>query len=129
MDLTTLDVWCKILTSPLRTAFVIRQAGGSTMTKTVKLTKTEAEVLRDAARHPKGRVYVQDWSRASHKWGGKGEGGGRRYHAAMCKLRDKGLLDGYRSSSNNGPSPLGFITIYSTEAVAFITESGRQAIR
>ena len=93
---------------------------------TTKLTKTQHEVLKEAASNPKGRVYVQAWSKGTN-------GGGNRKLEAMIKLADMGLLCDYAASHHQGiginqsawSNPL---TCYTTEAAATITEEGRKAL-
>jgi hypothetical protein len=98
-----------------------------------KLTRTQREVLEKAARHPKGRVYVQAWTQhTGSPFGGHQKSGGLRQYAAIRKLVEMGLLTDYRvshsSGCDRGQEWYGGQTIYSTEAVAFITEEGRKAL-
>lgn len=101
----------------------------TTTTKAIKLTKTQKEVLAKAAERSNGRVYVQAWSQRCRR---SVKGGGRRQHDAMIKLVEMGLLSDLRQSHNSGYAPGGEWNngnkIYSTEAVAFITEAGRKSL-
>jgi hypothetical protein len=88
------------------------------------LTRHEREVITDAMSRADGRVYAQDWERAARKIGGRGSGGGRLRHQAIRSLVDRGYLDRYHATHSNGCLPLGDITVYSTDAVAYLTDEG-----
>jgi hypothetical protein len=99
------------------------------MTTTMKkLTKTQREVLEEAARKSKGRVGVHAWTRESGRFGGKGSSGGQRKLTAILSLVEMGALDSLKIDHHSGRLPLGELTIYSTEAAATITDAGRELL-
>lgn len=96
----------------------------------MRLTKTQREVLKEAAQNRNGRVVVHAWTRSSTRlYGGKGSSGGQRKLTAILSLVEMGALDSLRIDHHSGRLPLGELTIYSTEADAIITDTGKSMVR
>ena len=93
---------------------------------TIKLTKTERELLERAARKPSGYLYAQEWWSTGEK--GHSSHGSRATNA-IRNLVTRGLAENLSVDSNSGPTIDSFSTIYSTEVTAKITDAGREAIR